>query len=234
MLRISSLDRVAAVILTGVLLAAEASPVTAQTVQVPMRRCQSYAGPVVAGPLGFRSNEEAVALVRQIAAHAGLAANFTVRPGETDGGAVAATCYDMGWRQIRRLVVYQPAFMAEIMQRTASYWALIGVLAHEIGHHANGHTLYRSWGHDKELEADRFAGFVLGRMGATEEQALSGIRIYGDTAATVTHPVREEREKAVAAGWRAAQPTPAHQAQAHRRQGNRRIIHAPLAPSPMP
>jgi hypothetical protein len=235
--------RIAAVAAASVLLATDAIPAAAQNVQLPMRRCQSYAGPATAGQTGFRSNEEAAAIVRQIAAHAGLAANFTVRPAETDGGAMAATCYDTGWRQIRRLVLYQPAFMAEIRQRSGSYWSLIGVLAHEIGHHANGHTLYRSWGHEKELEADRFAGFVMARMGATREQALSGIRSYGDPAAKATHPVREEREAAVEAGWRAAQPKLAQQAgtsapPADRpqviKEGNRRIIKVPPDQSQLP
>lgn len=230
----SGLYRLAAAILAGATLFPDVMPAAAQTVPVQMRRCQSYGATAATEQLGFKSNAEVVALVRQIAAHAGLAANFTIRPGETDGGAMASTCYDTALRQIRRLVIYQPAFMAEIRQRTASYWSLIGVLAHEIGHHANGHTLYRSWGHEKELEADRFAGFVMGRMGATEEQALSGIRIYGEPAATATHPAREERAAAVAAGWRAAHMALANHAPPARQQINRRIIKVPPDLSPLP
>lgn len=52
-------------------------------------------------------------------------------------------------------------------------WRDIGILAHEIGHHLNGHTvnsLGSRW--QTEAEADWFAGYVMARLGAPLEGAL--------------------------------------------------------------
>ena len=81
-------------------------------------------------------------------------------------------------------------------------WIDVTVMAHEIGHHLNGHTLDREisfW--KRELEADRFAGFAVSRLGGSLENALAafrGVSVEG----TELHPPRAQQLEAIEAGWR--------------------------------
>ena len=81
-------------------------------------------------------------------------------------------------------------------------WEDVTILAHEIGHHLNGHTLdhWRSYW-KTELEADRFAGFAVSRLGGSLENALTPYRRMS-AEGTETHPPRAQRLEAVEAGWR--------------------------------
>ena len=55
-------------------------------------------------------------------------------------------------------------------------WAAISILAHEIGHHLNGHALNKEGSnHRKELQADEFLGFVLARKKCPLEDAQSAV-----------------------------------------------------------
>jgi hypothetical protein len=84
-------------------------------------------------------------------------------------------------------------------------WASIAILAHEIGHHLNGHTLLGSGSQPPlELEADEFSGFVLRKMGASLSQAQSAMKIAADTRASRTHPAQQDRLTAIAEGWNKA------------------------------
>lgn len=99
------------------------------------------------------------------------------------------------------------AFSADWLQRlydeTATKWALYGVVAHEIAHFVKAHDRTRV-GSDPviELEADRYAGEVLGRMGASFSQARAAYdsdllrKVHGET-----HPPIEDRIAAVRQGW---------------------------------
>jgi hypothetical protein len=86
-----------------------------------------------------------------------------------------------------------------------TYWTSISILAHEIGHHLSGHTLKTGTNHfQKELEADKFSGFVLYKMGASLEQAIAAITLFGDLIDTRTHPNKTKRIEAIKAGWNEA------------------------------
>lgn len=88
-------------------------------------------------------------------------------------------------------------------------WFISGILAHEIGHHLCGHTI--NSGHlsleEKrkiELEADRFAGFILKSIGATQDQALVAINSivpvdFDDSRST--HPTKSKRVEAIKDGY---------------------------------
>lgn len=81
-------------------------------------------------------------------------------------------------------------------------WHLRAFLAHEIGHHALGHTTRRATvdRHGHELEADAFAGFALRRLGASARQATSLWRVMAMPASS-SHPRRALRVAAVEGGW---------------------------------
>jgi hypothetical protein len=218
-------------------LACAASSAHAQLVGLPMRQCRSYfstSAPAEIAKPGLVSPAEAQRLVKSIAAHAGVSPDFIVRPGHFTSSATAFTCYDGNLREIRRYIVYAPAFIEEIRRKSETYWSLVEVLAHEIGHHVNGHHLQRGRFHERELEADYFAGFVLARMGASLEQTTAGERALGSHAASATHPAREQRIEAMSRGWHAGRHGPPSSPEAAASTRSRRILKVPsdLAPAP--
>lgn len=108
----------------------------------------------------------------------------------------------------KRILAYNPGWLKNYDR--AGKWSMYGLLAHEIGHHLQGHTLLEGGSKPPtELEADRFAGFVLGKLGATEAEAIS-LWASLPEAASATHPGRADRVREVRQGWqRAAVARPA-------------------------
>ena len=109
-------------------------------------------------------------------------------------------------RHHHRYILYNPAFVNGVNVMTKDKWASIFILAHEVGHHVEGHTLTRV--KDKlniELQADQFAGFVLCKMGATLEEAQLAMHFIASTTASKTHPGRNARLAAIEKGWKMAE-----------------------------
>ncbi|NVO85820.1 M48 family metalloprotease [Hymenobacter terrestris] len=105
----------------------------------------------------------------------------------------------------QRYLLYNPQFVSAVNRAGRTDWAGISILAHEMGHHLNGHTL-RAGGSNPtdELEADEFSGFVLRKMGASLAQAQAGMAIVSDEQASPTHPGRRTRLTAIGQGWQRA------------------------------
>ncbi len=102
----------------------------------------------------------------------------------------------------KRYILYNPDYISWINNITRDKWAATALLAHEIGHHLNGHTLRRSGSKPKlELEADEFAGFVLQKMGASLEQSQEVMLYIASTKGSRTHPARNLRMLAIKKGW---------------------------------
>lgn len=134
----------------------------------------------------------------------------------------------------RRCIVYNPAFMRAINFVAHTRWAGVSMLAHEIGHHLNGHTLSadardQQLSYRNELEADEFSGFVLRRLGATAEEAVAALSTLAKEEESRTHPPRSARVAAVAEGWNAAQPTTPLAAALAARQNDTTAVPAPGA-----
>ena len=128
----------------------------------------------------------------------GLKPNFEVKAANIPNAAAVA--YNG-----KRYILYNPQFIISLNKAAGNNWASISVLAHEIGHHLNGHTMENIGSQpDKELEADEFSGFVLRRMGASLDQAQSAMRIAANYKPSVTHPGKEDRMVAIADGWNSA------------------------------
>lgn len=108
----------------------------------------------------------------------------------------------------KRYILYNPEFINWINTVTKDKWAAIALLAHEVGHHLNGHTIRKSGSKPKlELEADEFAGFVLCKLGASLEQSQEVMKYIAQTKASRTHPARNSRMLAIQKGWsKAAHP----------------------------
>lgn len=106
----------------------------------------------------------------------------------------------------RRVILFDPRFMAQVADRICADWGAMSILAHEVGHHLAGHTLRQSaepW--RDELEADEFSGFVLSRLGATLAETTSAAARILPEQATPTHPGRKDRIAAIVHGWQNAE-----------------------------
>ena len=63
-------------------------------------------------------------------------------------------------------ILYKPIFIKQIKNAVKTNWGGTSILAHEVGHHLNGHNLLGSGSTPSiELKADGFARFVLQRLG---------------------------------------------------------------------
>ena len=102
----------------------------------------------------------------------------------------------------KRYILYNPSFISWINNTTKDKWAAIALMAHEVGHHLNGHTIKRSGSKPAlELEADEFAGFVLRKLGASLEQSQEVMKYIASAEASRTHPARASRMTAIENGW---------------------------------
>ena len=151
--------------------------------------------------LGFSGDEDAQIAVDAILDKMGLYRNFVIQECPDINNAVAKNI-DMGSGEKERYILYDSEFFKRIDVNAGNDWAATSVLAHEIGHHLNGHALNnKGSSHKWELEADEFSGFVLARMEATLEDAQSAIQTLKYEKATRTHPAKADRLLAIEKGY---------------------------------
>lgn len=99
----------------------------------------------------------------------GLAQNFVILPG--DVANVKAYIEDN-----ERILEYNPGFMEKMKGDTN--WHGISVLARQIGHHLSNAKLEEGKASiEEEIEADKYAGYVLFKMGASLDEALKAMEI---------------------------------------------------------
>ncbi|AKD03885.1 hypothetical protein POKO110462_03145 [Pontibacter korlensis] len=137
-------------------------------------------------------------IVQEIINVVGLKPRFELRAADIDNAA--AVVYNG-----ERYILYNERFLAAINNAVHTDWAGVSILAHEIGHHLNGHTLSRSGSNPAdELEADEFSGFVLRKMGASLAEAQAAINLLSEEESSRSHPGRSYRLAAISKGWRSA------------------------------
>jgi hypothetical protein len=138
-------------------------------------------------------------VIREITDAVGLKARFELRATRQVDNA-AAVVYDG-----KRFLLYNPDFLNAVNRAGHTDWAGISILAHEMGHHLNGHTL-RGGGSQPadELEADEFSGFVLRKLGASLAQSQAAMATVSDDQGSPTHPGRTPRLAAIGQGWQRA------------------------------
>ena len=187
----------------GVACSAIAAPAGAQFIidhESTGKRLRGLHGP--ASPAikrSFESDREAASTFREILAATGIpgvADRIQVRASAETANAEAQIGEDG-----QRYIFYNSTFMRELGAKTRQFWSQVFVIAHEVGHHIAGHLDFAGQNHRVELEADRYAGFILGRMGATHDEALAAIDGIGAGAASATHPPRDQRIQIVSLGW---------------------------------
>ncbi len=144
----------------------------------------------------FRSNDEAKRTIERVMEYAGL------EPGRIKILASNIENAAAGIRRNERLILYRPEFMLEIEEKTNSEWAALSIIAHEVGHHLQGHSLLPGGSQpDQELEADQFSGHLLYRMGAPLDEAQIAMELFGSKHESDTHPAKSARLTAIAVGW---------------------------------
>ena len=139
---------------------------------------------------------EARLAVNWITGVVGLSANFAV--------GQAAFVKKVGAYAViadkQRRIVYDADFFSWV--EGSPNWRETGIMAHEVGHHLGGHTRTdNATQHAQELEADRFAGFVLAKLGASLPQATRWAQDLSEEGAE-SHPPRRQRLIAISDGWR--------------------------------
>ena len=141
----------------------------------------------------------------------------------------------------KRLIAYNPGFMNDVRRATAdNNWAPISIMAHEIGHHLSGHTITPGGSQPPiELEADKFSGFVLYKMGAVLADAQTALNTLVPETDGATHPGRGKRVRAIEEGWKQACAQQSDQCDGLIAAGGRTAAPAtptaaPVAPAPVP
>jgi 23S rRNA A1618 N6-methylase RlmF len=105
----------------------------------------------------------------------------------------------------KRYILYNPAFVESLNDLAKNKWAVMALLAHEVGHHLNGHTIRKGGSTPElELEADEFAGFILQKLGATLQQSQNVMNLVAKAKDSSTHPSKSSRLLAIEKGWNRA------------------------------
>jgi len=159
--------------------------------------CSYYGESITDSVYTFESDSEAERLIDDIMRHAGLPANFKVKSANVPNAAAVI-------QEGQRVILYSQSFVRDLRRATGTEWAATSMLAHEIGHHLSGHTLLQGGSRPElELEADKFSGHILARMGASLRQARAAIETFAGPA-TTTHPPKSARLAAIENGWTSA------------------------------
>ncbi|MDX2258022.1 MAG: YARHG domain-containing protein [Hyphomicrobiaceae bacterium] len=143
-------------------------------------------------------HETVAAISEEILQVAGLRPNFVlIRTSDVPNAAAVIVDADDGSKV--RVLAYNPGFFDEFVQDRK--WWIYGIMAHEIGHHVQGHTLLPGGSKPPtELEADEYAGFILAGLGASRDKSLELWKEFPPQGSS-THPGREDRLAAVGTGW---------------------------------
>lgn len=159
----------------------------------------------------FGTDVEAENALDKILNAIGASKRFVLQPCSNINNAVATSYKGI------RYILYDRDFMNSLSY--GNNWGNLFVLAHEVGHHINGHSLdlvlyaadavgeqTLAQSRQDELEADEFAGFILAKLGGPLSAAIQSITTISSNRDDTysTHPNREKRLAAVRKGFNKA------------------------------
>lgn len=106
-------------------------------------------------------------------------------------------------RNGNKLIVYDPNLLKQLDAAHQNGWAGVSVIAHELGHHVRG----MNWSSRKqsEAQADFFAGYLMHKLGASEQDAIDAIEQIADPMESVNYPSRDQRINLIVQGWEKAE-----------------------------
>lgn len=144
-------------------------------------------------------------MLDELLATIGSSKSFILQPCEGAKNAYATTIDN------KRYILYNKDFFNSIINEEGAYsWSNVSILAHEIGHHINGHVLdcnsivSLDEKRQMELEADQFMGTAMYRLGATFEQASLAINTlipFEKDDSYSSHPSKSKRLNAIKVGY---------------------------------
>ena len=184
---------------------ADATPVdgeaVAQQIAATLQSC-SYDGTSVSFGIGGDPPTNCVDMIDMVMQFTGLPTNFYIT--EADIPNAAAVLFPDENNVLVRVIGFNPEFIDSVNSMVGgNKWAAVSIMAHEVGHHLSGHTLQPGGSQPPiELEADKFSGFVLQKMGASLDDALVAIKsIVPEGPDGPTHPGQGKRVDAITEGW---------------------------------
>lgn len=154
----------------------------------------------------FRNLREAQGVIDDILSVAQIPQNFELQSNYLISNAAAIIFYNPRAAGFKRLIQYNPRFIQSIIRTSGSYYSSIGVMAHEIGHQYYNHGISDLSPHARELQADRYAGEILKKMGATWDEAKSMFTnpLMYTKYDSRSHPNSEKRIRALFEGFNSA------------------------------
>jgi len=160
----------------------------------------------------FINDKDADIALDKILSVIGASKRFIMQPCSDINNAVATSYKGL------RYILYDKEFMNTIAENTTA-WSELFILAHEVGHHINGHSVdllltvtkvvepkTLEAKRQQELESDEFAGFILGKLGATLEQTSEAVNLLASNKDDIysTHPNKVKRLNAIKVGYEKA------------------------------
>lgn len=170
-----------------------------------LQACSYEGGSVTVVPDDLRGEAPADCrvMVDRIMSYTGLPANFVVTAGPVPNALAVILLDDAKVPQ--RVIAFNPDFIDATRRLTDGNWAPVSIMAHEIGHHLSGHTITAGGSRPAiELEADKFSGYVLYKMGARLADATAAMDRIGSEVEQSTHPAKARRVAAIGDGWQEA------------------------------
>lgn len=152
------------------------------------------------------SDDDVRLIIKRITDKIGAYPNFITQRLEGAGNCYAYTDQQTNIRYI----LYDRDFLTYHAKRSNSgYWAIVFILAHEIGHHINGHNriiINSADQRNNELQADFFAGFIFSKLGGSKEDLTAILDLTGFDlfSFTPTHPAKIDRLSAAMEGYNKA------------------------------
>lgn len=166
----------------------------------------SYDGQPVRFGIGGQAPRDCRDMIEQVMNFTGLPQNFQVTEADVPNAAAAILLDQQKVPQ--RVIAFNPDFIELVRRETGGNpWAAVSIMAHEVGHHLAGHTIQPGGSQPPiELEADKFSGFVLYKMGASRQDTLKAIQtlVPESVRHDSTHPGRAQRVGAISDGWDSA------------------------------
>jgi len=151
---------------------------------------------------GSSENSSNSNIVKLICEEIGIAPNFVYKNCPNTQNA-AATINPL--KNNARYIIFDNVFFTS-MYKNNNFSSLF-IIAHEIGHHLNGHLIPKNYNNiteiqKQELEADYFAGYIMFKLGAKENDIISTINKFPEpTSSYDTHPKNAMRIKYALKGY---------------------------------